>query len=113
MPVSWTRLLPVLSRRPRGPSGDRAARARALLAAQGWDALLVASGAALGQRGNVRFLANYPTTTRYSALLFPARGDAMLFVPYPVHVYWAEGLCWTPQVRYTTDLAADVAARRP
>ncbi len=88
---------------------DRTGRARAVLADRQWDALLVASGAALGQRGNVRYLANYATTTRYSILLSPAQGDAVLFVPYPVHVYWAEGLTWTPHVRYTANPAADIA----
>ena len=75
----------------------------------GLDALLVLGNGARGRKGNLRYVSNYAAVSRYGAALVPRNGDPALFVPYPVHIPWAQEMSWISDVRLTTNLAGDVA----
>jgi Xaa-Pro aminopeptidase len=73
------------------------------------DALICLSGGARGQRGNVRFLANYATTSQSSCALWAREGLPRLLVPYSVHRYWAESMSWIEDIEVTADYPRAIA----
>ncbi|MBC8492438.1 MAG: aminopeptidase P family protein [Chloroflexi bacterium] len=75
----------------------------------GLDVLVALSGGARGQRGNVRFLANYATTSQSSCVLWARAGVPRLLVPYSVHRYWAESMSWIEDIQVDPDYPNAIA----
>lgn len=84
---------------------ERQERVAGLMDRLGLDVLVCLSGGARGQRGNVRFLTNYPTTSSSSCVLWARSGLPRLVVPYSVHLYWAQFLSWIQDVALEADYA--------
>jgi Xaa-Pro aminopeptidase len=90
---------------------ERYKRLHSMMDAEGLDALVVLASAALGRKGNLRYITNYgPPVSRYAGVVFPRHGDSVLFVPYAVHMAWAENITWAQDVRFSADFPADAAA---
>ncbi len=90
---------------------ERYERLHSMMDAEGLDALVVLASAVLGRKGNLRYVTNYgPPVSRYAGVVFPRRGDSVLFVPYPVHAVWAESIAWAEDVRFSPDFPRDMAA---
>ncbi len=89
---------------------EREERIRALIEHLGLDMLVVLSGGARGQRGNVRYLSNYATTSQSSMVLWAKEGTPRLIVPYSVHRCWAETTSWIPDIQVDVDYARAVSA---
>lgn len=75
----------------------------------GLDVLVGLSGGARGQRGNVRFLANYATTSQSSCMLWARTGMPRLLVPYSVHRCWAESMSWIEDIQVDPDYPSAIA----
>jgi len=89
---------------------ERHERLHSMMDAEGLDALVVLASAVLGRKGNLRYVTNYSPVSRYAGVVFPRHGDSVLFVPYVVHVGWAENIAWTEDVRFSADFPRDMAA---
>jgi Xaa-Pro aminopeptidase len=89
---------------------EREARMRDLVARLGLDVVVAVSGGARGQRGNVRYLSNYATTSQSSMVLWAREGAPRLIVPYSVHRCWAETTSWIPDIQVDADYARAISA---
>ncbi len=88
---------------------ERLARVRDLIERLDLDVLVALSGGARGQRGNVRYLANYATTSQSSMVLWAKKGAPRLIVPYSVHRCWAETTSWISDIQVNADYAGAIA----
>lgn len=89
---------------------ERYERVRTMMDTYAFDALVVVTSAALGQKGRLRYLTNYSPVSRFAGVVFPRQGEPVLFVPYPVHAAWAENVSWIDDVRFSSDFPNDMAA---
>lgn len=91
--------------------GERYRRLHELMDGNGLDALVVLATAAVGRKGALRYVTNYSLVSRYGGVVFPRSGDPVLFVPYAVHIAWAESISWVEDVRLSGNFTHDIAAR--
>lgn len=89
---------------------ERYGRLLQMMGAEKLDALVVLTTAALGRKGNLRYITNYSPVSRYAGVVFPRRGNPVLLVPYAVHAAWAESISWIEDVRICDDFAAEIVA---
>jgi Xaa-Pro aminopeptidase len=75
----------------------------------GLDVLVGLSGGDRGQRGTVRFLANYSTTSQSSCVLWAREGAPRLLVPYSVFRYDAEAMSWVQDIQVDPDYPVAIA----
>lgn len=73
-------------------------------------ALLVFSSDSVTGRGNVRYLADWPTPIRQSAAMMDLTGHTVLFVTHLTHTHWAPELGWADEVNLVKDLVPDSIA---
>jgi Xaa-Pro aminopeptidase len=88
---------------------EREERIPSLVQRLALDVLVVLSGGARGQRGNVRYLSNYATTSQSSCVLWPRDGFPRLIVPYSVHRLWAEATSWIRDIQVDADYPRAIA----
>jgi Creatinase/Prolidase N-terminal domain len=88
---------------------ERGQRVRDLVSRLELDLLVVLSSGARGQRGNVRYVSNYATTSQSSCVLWAREGAPRLVVPYPVHRLWAEATSWIEDIQTDADYARAIA----
>lgn len=74
------------------------------------DVVIGLSGGARGQRGIVRFLAEYATTSQSSCAVWARESSARLIVPYSVHRYWAKSMSWLDDIQVDAEYPAAIAA---
>jgi Xaa-Pro aminopeptidase len=89
---------------------ERYERLHTMMDTEELDVLVALASATLGRKGNVRYVTNYSPVSRYAGVVFPRYGDPVLFVPYAVHVAWAENITWVEDVRFSDDFPRDMAA---
>lgn len=73
------------------------------------DVLVVLSGGARGQRGNVRYVSNYATLSQSSCVLWPRAGVPRLLVPYSVHKLWAAEMSWIRDIQLDANYPRAIA----
>lgn len=88
---------------------ERFQRLHRMMDVEGLDALVVLASATLGQKGNLRYVTNYRPISRHAGVVFPRHGTPVLFVPYAVHVVWAEKTSWVDEARFSPDFAKDMS----
>lgn len=77
--------------------------------ANGVDILVAVSTDSIQNRGNVRFLTNYPTIYGSSLSVVKSDEDPILFVPAgSFQVGWAQRTVWTKEIRAVQDFASAV-----
>jgi Xaa-Pro aminopeptidase len=89
---------------------ERYDRLYPMMDAEHLDALVVLAAGGLGRKGNLRYITNFGPVSRYAGVVFPRRGEPVLFVAFPVHLTWAESMTWVEEVRFSGDWPKDLAA---
>lgn len=89
---------------------ERSRRLQTLLEERGLTALLAFSTDSVTGRGNVRYLANWPTPIRQSAATMDLTGRTVLFVTHLTHTHWAPELGWADETRLVKELVRDSVA---
>lgn len=88
---------------------ERLEQTSRFLEQQQLDVLVAISSGSRGQRGNVRWLSNYATSSGSSVFLCSRKGPPRLLVSYPVHRFWAQDTSWLDDIQVTSDYPSSIA----
>lgn len=88
----------------------RRGRLSQLLDSHDLAALLAFSTDSVTGRGNVRYIADWPTPIRQSAVLVDKAGHTILLVTHITHAHWAREFGWADETRLVEHLVLDALA---